>query len=312
MDEAWRLVKAAAETNRAGFDTSHSAGYFLGDNEQLVSVALEDPNASLAWLPGGGWTSRLDPSDGRSPLVDLYLPLASSNGGQPMTVGHLGQSLDGFIATNTGDSYYVTGQENVRHLHRMRGLCDAVIVGAGTIAADDPQLTTRRVPGKNPLRVVLDRTRRLDNQYGVFNDGQAPTLLVCGDSARESWAPTDQVDILKLPTPEGQLDLVALIENLRARGCNRIFVEGGGVTVSAFLQASLLHRLQIAVAPLLIGDGRPAIRMPAPLVLSDCVRPEQRIFRMGEDILFECVLMPAFNPAAESQAPDPAPIERIL
>jgi riboflavin biosynthesis pyrimidine reductase len=77
---------------------------------------------------------------------------------------------------------------------------------------------------------------------------------------------------------------------LHARGCARVFVEGGGVTVSAFLEANLLDRLQIAVAPVLIGDGRPAIRLSPPDRLRDCRRPSYRVFRMGGDVLFDCEL----------------------
>ena len=97
---------------------------------------------------------------------------------------------------------------------------------------------------------------------------------------------------------------------LRARGCARIFVEGGGVTVSAFLEANLLDRLQIAIAPLLIGDGRPAIRLRPPDALGDCHRPRYRVFRMGADVLFDCDLT-----AGEDQAsrPDSEPrITRVI
>lgn len=311
VETAWGWVLAAAQANRAGFDRTQPKAYAIDDSGELTPSTDNDSRAVLAWIPGAGWVSRLPPEDALTPLLDLYLPMASSHAEAPLTVGHLGQSLDGFIATATGDSYYVTGDENVRHLHRMRALCDAVIVGAGTVAADDPQLTTRRVPGPNPLRVVLDRTRRLDDQYGVFNDGQSPTLLVCGESSKASWPASDQVEILRLPTPEGELDLAALVAALHARGCSRIFVEGGGVTVSGFLEAGLLDRLQLAVAPLLIGNGRPAIRLPGTEVLGDCLRPAHRIFRMGGDVLFECILSAPGTDATPAVAPG-APISRVL
>ncbi len=78
------------------------------------------------------------------------------------------------------------------------------------------------------------------------------------------------------------------MRQLCARGCTRIFVEGGGVTVSAFLEAGLLDRLHIAVAPLLIGEGRPAIRMAPRRLLKDCMKVQPRIYRTGEDVLFDC------------------------
>ena len=88
-------------------------------------------------------------------------PSAVARAARPITIGHLGQSLDGFIATHSGDAISVTGPENILHLHRLRALCDAVVVGAGTVAADNPRLTTRLVAGSNPVRVILDPACRL-------------------------------------------------------------------------------------------------------------------------------------------------------
>jgi diaminohydroxyphosphoribosylaminopyrimidine deaminase/5-amino-6-(5-phosphoribosylamino)uracil reductase len=108
------------------------------------------------------------------------------------------------------------------------------------------------------------------------------------------------------------VDVAALIGLLRARGCARIFVEGGGVTVSMFLEANQLDRLQMAIAPLIIGDGRPAIRLPARDVLGDCQRPRYRVFRMGGDVLFDCDLR-AHESEAGDQPPDTAPaVKRVI
>ncbi len=218
-------------------------------------------------------------------LLSLYRPLFDAPPGEVRIVGHLGQSLDGFIATESGDSRFVTGPDNIVHLHRLRALCDAVIVGAGTVAADDPQLTTREVRGPNPLRVVLDPRRRLDAARRLFTDRAAPTLLV--HAAPVAAAAPRGVETLALPLGAAGLDLAALVDALRVRGCRRLFVEGGAFTVAGFLQAGLLSRLQIAVAPLLIGAGRPTIRLPGSLSLSDCLRARHRVFRMGTDVLFD-------------------------
>jgi hypothetical protein len=105
-------------------------------------------------------------------------------------------------------------------------------------------------------------------------------------------------------TPDGGIDLHAALALLRRRGCARIFIEGGGVTVSMFLAAGLLDRLQVTVAPLLIGDGRPAVRLPPRAALGDCHRPKYRVFRMGGDILFDCELA---QEAPEPSDADPEP-----
>ena len=311
VDQAWQIVLGAAEFADRLTDAAEPAAYALGDAGALRRVADADRAAVVRWHPERGWSAALPPDDPRHALIDLYLPICSATVARPITVGHLGQSLDGFIATHAGESQYVTGEENIRHLHRMRALCDAVVVGAGTVAADDPQLTTRHVSGPSPVRVVLDPARRLADHYRVFNDDAANTLYVCGKSVmREGDTHFGRASVVAVDDDGDRLDVAAVLRVLRARGCHRIFVEGGGVTVSMFLEANVLDRLQIAIAPLLIGDGRPAIRLAPRLALSDCHRPRYRVYRMGADVLFDCDLT---SDAGDGDAnAGPQPITRVI
>jgi len=290
-DSAWTLLRAAA-ARAEQLERDGAARAFAEDPvEGLRPVEDGAPDGALTWRPGAGWRCGLSPEDPRSELLNLYLPVCSASSANPITVGHLGQSLDGFIATPSGDSQFVTGNANIVHVHRMRALCDAVVVGAGTVAADDPQLTTRHVSGRNPLRVVLDAGRRLTPTFRVFTDRAAPTVYACGRSrvARgETLVGDAEIEPIDEGTPADEAAQVLRL--LRARGCARVFIEGGGVTVSTFLQADLLDRLQIAIAPVLIGEGRPAIRLTPQDRLRDCLRPGYRVFRMGGDVLFDCDL----------------------
>jgi riboflavin-specific deaminase-like protein len=312
IDEAWSVVLDAARHAEMLARNHQQASLAFDTGGRLRGVETGHPDAVIAWRPHSGFELLLTADDPRRALIDLYLPICSATDVNPITVGHLGQSLDGFIATHSGESQYVTGEENILHLHRMRALCDAVIVGAGTVAADDPQLTTRHVSGPSPLRVVLDPARRLAEHYKVFTDESAVTLYVCAKSlTREGETHVGHAAIVALDeTPDG-VDAGEVLRVLRARGCHRIFVEGGGVTVSMFLEANLLDRLQIAIAPLLIGDGRPAIRLPARTALSDCHRPRYRVFRMGTDVLFDCEIGPDGNSATSQSDPQP-PITRVI
>lgn len=276
--------------------------------------------AATAWRRGApldnepGWL--LDQGDqlgltdstpvGVRPLLELYLPLCTTRAGRPVTIAHLGQSLDGNIATASGDSYYVTGDDNVRHLHRLRALSAAVVVGAGTVARDDPQLTVRHVEGANPLRVVLDPHARLDARRRVFTDGAAPTLVVHAEGVAKH-APGD-AEVVNVPVKNGRLELEVLLAKLHARGCWSVFVEGGGATVSAFLEAGLLDRLHVAIAPLITGQGRPGLTLTARDKIAECLRPAHRVFTMGGDVLFDCDL----RAAAPSEAAVGGTLERVL
>ncbi len=309
-DWAWRVVLAAAEATAACGGFAQAVAYAL-DGSGLQPVSKDHPDAVIGWLPDAGWVLLLDPAHPQHALIDLYLPICNATDARPITVGHLGQSLDGFIATHSGDSQFVTGSENLRHMHRMRALCDAIVVGAGTVAADDPQLTTRHVPGPSPLRVIFDPTRRLNDHYRVFNDDAAATIYVCARSlCRPGESRVGLATVIPVDDCDGVVDARHVLALLRDRGCRRVFVEGGGVTVSMFLEAGLLDHLQMTIAPLIIGDGRPAIRLQRPpAVLGDCHRPRYRVFRMGGDVLFDCQLRDT-PPHDESDALPP--LQRIV
>jgi riboflavin-specific deaminase-like protein len=309
---AWSIAHAAAKAlPKTGILTP--ASYVLATTGELRAVAAADPSAVLRWNPATGWESLLPSHDPQRDLVELYLPICSATVDRPITLAHLGQSLDGFIATSSGDSCWVTGPENILHLHRLRALCDAVIVGAGTVEADNPRLTTRLVTGSNPLRVIIDPACRLPAAHAVFSDCQAPTAraTIAGTAAARA-ARTRGEDVLEVREFRNALDLADLLQQLRARGHCRIFVEGGGVTVSSFLEAGLLDRLHITVAPLLIGEGRPAVRIAPRVHLRDCLRLHQRVYRAGLDILFDCDLRAVPGSANGQEIPGSTTIQRIL
>jgi len=311
-DTAWSIVRGAAALAELLQETGRPITFGLDDQAELQHVKPDDPDAVLAWSPGNGWQSLLTTNDARSELLNLYLPICSATSSRPMTIGHLGQSLDGFIATPSGDSQFVTGDDNIVHLHRMRALTDAVVVGAGTVATDDPQLTVRHVTGRNPLRVVFDPGRRLADTYRVFTGDTGPTLYVCSQALVDSGeTQLGTATIVGVDCDDASGGVAETLRLLRARGCWRVFVEGGGVTVSAFLQSNLLDRLQIAIAPVIIGEGRPAIRLAPSARLRDCRRPRYRVFRMGGDVLFDCDLRADAMPADENDTDIP-PVNQVI
>ncbi|MFP5401483.1 MAG: RibD family protein [Gammaproteobacteria bacterium] len=258
---------------------------------------------------GGAWRCAAGLSAETAALFELFLPLVAQAG--PLVIAQLGQSLDGRIATESGASHYINDVEARTHLHRLRAIVDAVVVGVGTVNADDPQLTVRHVRGASPLRVVLDPRRRARTQARLFHDGAAPTLHLVApewetradggagspplvaDAAQVQGAlppsPLSPGEVRQcvLPCADGGFEPAAVLRWLHGTGYRRVLVEGGGVTVSRFLHTGVLDRLHVMVAPLLIGSGRPGLVLPPIDTLSEAIRPAARTFACGGDMLFD-------------------------
>ena len=236
-----------------------------------------------------GWRVMKELDDAGQVLADVFCPMLEvSHTDRPLVVGHLAQSLDGCIARADGESHWISGHADLDHTHRLRAFCDVVLVGAETVARDDCHLTVRRVEGTHPTRLVLDPHARLSPDRVVFEASAAPTLWAVGTSLSEARALSPHVEVLQVPMVDGKFELHALMSMLKGRGCRRLFVEGGGVTISHFLKAGLMDRLHIAVAPILIGGGRPTIGQSLSDTLAGCPRPAVRVHPMGSDWLFDC------------------------
>jgi len=292
LDEpaAWTLLRGLAERSRSEGALTEPTGLRLGAGGVLELVASDlgsiwiDPNAE----PCYGSRAPLSPAVAQ--LLSLYLPLCIGSTASTLVIAHVGQSLDGQIATASGASRYVTGQDNLVHLHRLRALTDAVIVGASTVECDDPQLTTRLAVGENPVRVVIDPHRRVSKTRRVFVDESARTWVVCAKGAAQPVSLPSSVDVIEIPEREGRLDPRAIVAELSRRGLRRLFVEGGGVTVSRFLSARVASRLHVAISPVILGSGRPGLALPPIDRIDEALRPKTRRFELGEDVLFDCTL----------------------
>lgn len=291
----WSVLMQLRQRRREGKLRDDTEGFSLSADGDLHQTALADPTAVVSWS-GATLAAAAGQPPAAHDFASLYAPLFYADRDRSLVIAHLGQSIDANIATETGDSCFVTGQANIIHLHRMRALSDAILVGAGTAQADDPRLTTRLVEGPNPVRVLIDPERRVSRHLRIYNDSAAPTLLVC--AADRLVAGDSEDTVIGLPRDEDAgLALPALVAALRERGLFALFIEGGGVTVSRWATAGLLDRLQITIAPVFIGAGRPALQLPPSPTMANCLRPPSRVFRLGEDLLWDFDLRADAAPA---------------
>ena len=207
-------------------------------------TAAAMPFSSSAAIDDAVWQRVLARAPGPAGYPPLYAPfLAAPRAADGCVVlGRIAQTLDGRIATESGMSFWISGPEDILHTHRLRAICEAILVGAGTVKADDPLLTTRLCAGPSPVRVVIDTDRRLEHGHRIFAGGPQTLLLVADDLAGADRLGT--AEVLRIPrASSGGLAIPAVVAALAARGLRRIFVEGGGITVSRFLAAGALDRL---------------------------------------------------------------------
>ncbi|MCK9261941.1 MAG: dihydrofolate reductase family protein [Azoarcus sp.] len=274
-DQAWQLILRTRQHDWQGRPLTVLAG-----DEYELEITND-----------GSWQCSGDVTAEARDMFDLFLPLVSGPGRH--VVGQLGQSLDGRIATVSGASQYINCSAALTHLHRLRAVVDAVVVGVGTVNADNPQLTVRHVPGPHPVRVVIDRRNRACAQARLLHDDTAATLHLVGYRHYKNNTATHSTRIAidsSGDDAQGDVEPEAILALLARHGLRRILIEGGGYTVSRFIQAGALDRLHLLVAPMLIGSGRPGVSLPPIDTLDDALRPRSRSFACGKDTLFDLAL----------------------
>lgn len=271
-----------------------------------VVVAMDDPNPQVC----GGGNAYL-----RSRGIEVVCGVCEAEARRlnesfikysttrlPFVVLKLAATLDGRIATRSGDARWVTGEAARARVHALRHALDAILVGGGTVAADDPQLTARLPDGsgRDPVRVVLDSRLRMSARARMLTQASdAPTYVVCGPAVTE----TDKVRLsaagAKIIQQTGLdsdgIDLRALMPQLAQMGITSLLIEGGGRVAGSALAAGIVDKVALFYAPKLLGgdDGVPMCRGQGPELMCDArALHEVSIERVGEDILIQGYLQP--------------------
>lgn len=211
---------------------------------------------------------------------------------KPSVTLKIATSMDGRIALSNGVSQWITGSASRARVHQMRAAHDAVLVGVGTVLADDPLLTARTVPlpQQQPVRIVADSVLRTPVHSRLLNSAGLGRIILAsatqtGDERRTVFA--DSCEVWGVSGPDGRVNPADLLDRCAVEGLNKVFLEGGGKLAASFAKAGLIDTIEWFRAPILIGgDGLPAIAALGLTEMEDAPRWKSvSVERIGDDVL---------------------------
>lgn len=258
------------------------------DNNQLsgnyLKVKLDDNGNPVSY------TNQLFNKDELN-LFMHYLPYAllphiAKKNNRTYAISHFAQSLDGKIATSSGQSKWISNWENLLHAHRMRALCDGILIGGNTLQRDKPKLTVRHVQGNNPVKIILG-----SNDYDFSSILQNEGKVIWINNHHFTANANKNVKQLSLRGHKGLISPEQILSSLYNLGIYSIYIEGGAFTTSHFLTANALDEVQVYIAPEIFGSGISSFSLSAIDSTSHAIQFSKREFMlMGDGVLFKGIL----------------------
>ena len=207
---------------------------------------------------------------------EIIIPLLTKN--DNFLIGQIGQSLDGKIALNNGNSHYINEKESILYLHCLRAVCDGVLVGVNTVIKDNPLLTTRKIKGSSPVRLIIDPSLKLSNKYKIFKDNNQNIIFTNSNKQKK----INNTLIVKFPKKNFTNNI---FKYLKKTSFKNILVEGGPTTLSNFIEMKLLNYMQFIISPTLIGSGIDSLKLKPITNLKNAIRVENTISKLGKEIV---------------------------
>ena len=207
---------------------------------------------------------------------EILAPILINN--KKIMFGQIGQSLDGKIALNNGNSHYINEKDSITYLHCLRSISDAVLVGVNTIIKDNPLLTTRKITGSNPIRIIIDPSLKLTNKYKIFKDNNTNIIFTNTSSKKK----LKNSVIITFPKKNFTKNIY---KYLKSMSLNNILIEGGPTTLSKFIDLKLLNIMQFIISPTLIGSGIDSLKLKPITNLNKAIRVKNTISKLGKEII---------------------------
>ena len=245
------------------------------------SISLSSKRKSNFYIKNNNLESKINISKYYQSILNILLPILRKN--KKLVIAQIGQSIDGRIALNNGNSHYINNPKSIIYLHCLRSISDAIIVGSNTIKKDDPLLTTRKIKGTNPKRIIIDGSLSLNNKYKIFNDGNENIIFTKSNKNIR----LNNSTIIRLKEKNFTKNLITQIKKLKYKN---ILVEGGSKTISELINNKYIDILQFMIAPILIGSGINSLNLKEISNLNKAIRPKHNFNELENEIIINLFL----------------------
>ena len=263
--ELFDFIKKNRKSNTLNLNISKKG--IIKTNLKSVSDITVKNNSILFHL-------KIDPILRQS--CEILLPLIRKK--ERVFIGQIGQSLDAKIALNNGNSHYINEKESITYLHCLRSISDGVLVGVNTIIKDNPLLTTRKIKGQNPTRLIIDPSLKLTNKYKIFKDKNTNIVFTTSNKTKN----LNNTTIVKLPKKDFTLSVYKF---LKKSSLKYILIEGGPTTLSHFIEQNLINYMQFIISPTLIGSGINSVKLKPITNLKKAIRRKSNFAKLGKEIV---------------------------
>ncbi len=245
------------------------------------SISLSSKRKSNFFIINNNLETKINISKFYQSILNILVPILRKN--KKLVIAQIGQSIDGRIALNNGNSHYINNPKSIIYLHCLRSISDAIIVGSNTIKNDDPLLTTRKIKGTNPKRIIIDGSLSLNNKYKIFNDGNENIIFTKSNKKIR----LNNSTIIRLKEKNFTKNLITQIKKLKYKN---ILVEGGSKTISELINNKYIDILQFMIAPILIGSGINSLNLKEISNLNKAIRPKNNFNELENEIIVNLFL----------------------